>query len=324
MLIIIMRNYRKKTDISSVLRFFPNIELSYEKTIHKKVQADLYLVIPKGGKCFIWYKLFNNKPTCFLLNLNVKSKKITSIRIIKNIFNDELCTKTGTIIYGTNFRIGYSSCFTIENIFFYKGNDLKNYNQHRKFSLINRMFKNDISQKKIFQKQITIGLPIMSNNIDDIYKKITNVTYNIYSIQHRLLFKNKTFLNLPYKNNATIYKTFLIKPSIVNDIYDLFACDDEDNVKVGNAYIPSYKTSVFMNSIFRNIKENDNLDALEESDDEDEFENINADKFVDLEKSEIFKCYYDRKFKSWVPVEISKEKISSKKEIFLIEKKNNY
>ena len=52
MLIIIMRNYRKKTDISSVLRFFPNIELSYEKTIHKKVQADLYLVIPKGGKCF--------------------------------------------------------------------------------------------------------------------------------------------------------------------------------------------------------------------------------------------------------------------------------
>ena len=35
-----------------------------------------------------------------------------------------------------------------------------------------------------------------------------------------------------------------------------------------------------MNSIFRNIKENRNLDLLEESDDEDEFENINLDKYL--------------------------------------------
>ena len=39
-----------------------------------------------------------------------------------------------------------------------------------------------------------------------------------------------------------------------------------------------------MNSIFRNIKENQNLD-LEESDSEDEFENIDVDKFVNLKKT---------------------------------------
>ena len=37
-----------------------------------------------------------------------------------------------------------------------------------------------------------------------------------------------------------------------------------------------------MNSLFRIIKENKYLDALEESDDEDEFENINEDKYVFL------------------------------------------
>ena len=42
-----------------------------------------------------------------------------------------------------------------------------------------------------------------------------------------------------------------------------------------------------MNKIFRNIKENDKLDALEESDDEDEFENDKSDKFVYLDKSDI-------------------------------------
>ena len=39
-----------------------------------------------------------------------------------------------------------------------------------------------------------------------------------------------------------------------------------------------------MNSLFRNIKENRNLDLLEESDDEEEFENTSLDKFVDLDK----------------------------------------
>ena len=47
-----------------------------------------------------------------------------------------------------------------------------------------------------------------------------------------------------------------------------------------------------MNSLFRNIKENIDLDKLEESDDEDEFENISDDKYVDLNKSFKMKCIF--------------------------------
>ena len=38
-----------------------------------------------------------------------------------------------------------------------------------------------------------------------------------------------------------------------------------------------------MNDLFRNIKENSNLDLLEESDDEDEFENISRNKICRYE-----------------------------------------
>jgi hypothetical protein len=62
-----------------------------------------------------------------------------------------------------------------------------------------------------------------------------------------------------------------------------------------------------MNKLFRIIKENDNLDALEESDDEEEFENENSDKFVKLDKSEKMVCQYNYKFKRWVPVKIASE-----------------
>ena len=61
-----------------------------------------------------------------------------------------------------------------------------------------------------------------------------------------------------------------------------------------------------MNSLFRNIKENTNLDLLEESDDEEEFENANADKFVDLEKTLLMECIYLKKFQKWQPVKVIK------------------
>ena len=67
----------------------------------------------------------------------------------------------------------------------------------------------------------------------------------------------------------------LVKPHLQNDIYEVFSQgNDKKLISRGFTYIPDYKTSIFMNKLFRTIKENDNLDALEESDDEEEFENI--------------------------------------------------
>ena len=60
-----------------------------------------------------------------------------------------------------------------------------------------------------------------------------------------------------------------------------------------------------MNNLFRNIKENINLDTLEESDDEEEFQNNNIDKFVFLDKRINMLCKYSYKFKKWVPYKLA-------------------
>ena len=107
-------------------------------------------------------------------------------------------------------------------------------------------------------------------------------------------------------NNNGKYKMFTVRADLQNDVYHLSNPDDDDaNAKSNEqliASIPDYKTSVMMNSLFRNIKENKSLDALEESDDEDEFENVNIDKFVDLSKKIKMKCVYNYKFKKWTPI----------------------
>jgi len=116
---------------------------------------------------------------------------------------------------------------------------------------------------------------------------------------------------------------FQVRPDIQNDIYHLYT--DNGTKLYGTAYIPDFTTSVRMNKLFRNIKENEKLDALEESDDETEFENEKEDKFVFLDKSYNMVCHYSHKFKKWIPIKVAKysAKIIESRELFHLEK-NKY
>ena len=96
-------------------------------------------------------------------------------------------------------------------------------------------------------------------------------------------------------------REFMLRPDAQNDIYYVLRSPDEPiaaNTMI--AHIPNYKTSVMMNSLFRNIKENRNLDALEESDDEDE----PLTPLVDLNKCVKMVCTFSPRFKRWQPVSL--------------------
>jgi hypothetical protein len=115
--------------------------------------------------------------------------------------------------------------------------------------------------------------------------------------------------------NNTISKTFFtVKADLAADNYHLYT---SENTLYDTALVPTYKCSVLLNALFRNIKENANLDLLEESDDEEEFENTQIDKFVDLEKTVIMECVYSKRFKKWQPLKTAppNSKIISAKEL---------
>jgi hypothetical protein len=161
--------------------------------------------------------------------------------------------------------------------------------------------------------------------------------FQIHHIQYRCLyevgpymnvFNQNSFINGAPKNSSTQnidkpfttvpniridfskpqYKypaVFLVSADLQYDVYHLFAYGRKsESVYYNIAYIPNYTSSVFMNKIFRKIKENENLDAIEESDDEEEFENTSEDKYVDLQKTVAMECTFSQKFKKWVPRKI--------------------
>ena len=92
---------------------------------------------------------------------------------------------------------------------------------------------------------------------------------------------------------------FYVKADKINDIYLLYT---KEKKFYDIALVISIKLSKYLNHMFRKIKENINLDLLEESDDEDIFENIDTDKFLKTEDFIPMICYYESKLQKWVPI----------------------
>jgi len=96
-------------------------------------------------------------------------------------------------------------------------------------------------------------------------------------------------------------RTFMVRADRQADLYSL-VCPASGCAEPEHAHIGDYKTSVFMNSVFRRVRENARLDAIEESDDELEFQNSEPDKHVNLEKAVLMLCSFNYRFKRWTPL----------------------
>ena len=302
----------------NILKRFPHLELPYEQICHKKVYGDTYTAIAKGKKSFLWFTYYKNKNTCFIIDINYKNGSVQNIYEHTTCFDNQL--SLGTILYGTVTTHNNIKYFIANDIFYFLGKDLSNLNFSQKLCVLNNLFDNYIKQQIYNIKHLVITLPLIHTNYDLFIKQLSNIPYIVHCILIRNLFGETIYTNCLHKPPIKHSVIFNVKPTLLNDIYELYY-DDNGETLYDIAYVPTYKSSVMLNNIFRNIKENNNLDTLEESDDEDEFQNIAEDKFVYLDRQFKMSCDYSVKFKKWVPIHIVENtNIINKNDLFNIQK----
>ena len=358
-------------EIDSILSDFPKFELSYETMTHKKVfNHNVILAIPEGNKCFAWFTTYKDDNVCFILETN-EPNKIKNISIGLTSFNDKLTFGGyGSVFYGTTFKYNGVTCFCIEDMYYYKGENCSSKSFVSRLNTLKHILQNDLSQKALTNNYIIFGLPLMNPDLLTLLKEIDLLPYKISQLKYRWFETKKimcseyykpgprhgirsdirpdaTESNYKYKNANQIEvkqvevkqidarvnnkvndkvnnkvndkvndrnikqlsnAVFKITPDIQSDIYNLFVYKDGKEEFYDFAFISDYETSVLMNKLFRNIKENNNLDALEESDDEDDFENNKIDKYVYLDRSAIMNCKFNYKFKKWMPISLAAQK----------------
>jgi hypothetical protein len=298
----------------ALLTRLPPLELSYEPKLHKKVYSPIYYIIPKGPKALIWYTYWNDQHICVLINLNERGN-YSDVQVFPSIFGDTLAL--GTIIYGTSFLHQQRRYFTCEKLYYYKGLSVIKKTYNERLNLLLDMFTTQVEQLAYTSTSLVVGMPLMTETYEEAVANMEALPYRTYGIgipppsmaKPMQIAKPMPMTKpipmptpmptpMPMATNKVVFR---VKADLIADNYHLFTVDD---VFYDTAMIPTYKSSVMMNALFRNIKENANLDLLEESDEEDEFENTQIDKFVDLEKTYTMECVYSKRFKKWQPLKL--------------------
>ena len=246
----------------------------------------------------------------------------------------------GTIFYGTLIN---GSNFVIEDILYNKGIDISQntcfgkklgyiyaflqqfcgYNTNCAVSLVKMEFVPSNNMRYVFRgNEDAIGKVI--------YKSLTDIQPYIVVYPPPTSINNQTADDAPDNNAHATTKTatylsavppslpknlhksqyrhptvFMIMANERSDIYTMFvgAGVDAPPIYYDYLYLPTYASSVFMNSIFRRIRENENIDYIEESEDEEEFENVHPTKNVFLKKRILMECVFSFKMKQWIPTD---------------------
>jgi len=327
-----------------IMKRFPGFELSYETVSHKKVSPSYNscFAIPQGKKCYAWFTFLGDQDVCFVFDLNRDKKIVKAYQYTVEVKHP---LALGTLLYGTFVEENENKpFFIIEDILHCKGIPMKNCNSYQRLEFIKdalvllpREFtdKNtllfslpvfwEVKETEDFELSCVIPQPIADN-----------IGYVAHHLQYRSLFEIAPYINVqftrpklataqivrksaindihisdidcdfskPQYNEPTIFQ---VRADLQFDVYHLYAYNPKTQsvVYYGLACVPNYKTSVIMNTLFRKIRENKNLDYIEESDDEEDFQNNAEDKYVDLGKRVNMTCMFHRKFKKWVPIAVT-------------------
>lgn len=309
-------NDREQTEL---MKRFPAVELSYET--HKKVsdtdtKYDVVVAIPFGKKAFLWWTYWKDRDVCLLLELG-KDRRVTHMQQLLGGVEAKTPWSYGTVLYGAMV----DTTFVVEDVLQCRGILLHKQPFGEKLAFFREMMEHHV---------VVVGgpmvLPYMAMVAAGPSKK-EMLPYPVHHFQYRSLTEILPYINVSSTDTTTTASSSKTDPTVVveekaprcdfkkpqyrkptvfevradlqNDIYRLYT--DDHRQFYGLAYIPNYRTSVMMNGLFRNIKENRNLDALEESDDEEDFQDCRPTKYVDLEKRVLMECVFHSKFRRWMP-----------------------
>ena len=250
-----------------------------------------------------------------LLENNLESESLKQIFLIDNMYSYKgipICINYTPSYYKSKINL-------ISN--FLKQTDIESNKTSDIYFSVPVMWKHDHTNCKIdyFPKNLSIGYTIkcIQYMASTEILPLINIYFNKKPIRNTASFSNVTQFEYEQEivpsyrlcTDRPVYKSksfFWVKANISYDVYYLYAkqykAGGTEKCLYAYAFVPNIKTSILLNSIFRKIKENTNLDYAEDSDSEDDFQDIREDKYVDLQTVVLMECEFNKIFKKWTPI----------------------
>lgn len=274
----------------NIISAFPYNYITHDRVLYKNEHPDMYMMVPSGTKCCIWISSYHDKPILYELYIT-NACKIYDVVAHFFVGDPSLAKGKGTICSGYSFSIHNRRMITLFDIMSLNGISLVRDGYEKRMKSLYSFFNLiDIHSTK---NRVTIGMVHVVFNESHIEDTIGTTNYRISHI-----------LKCKIQNNDIVYISkdrvkkyhrcvFNVRALESSDIYELYCKDDE--IPHSIAGIQTVECSVMMNKIFRVIRENDNLDLLEESDDD-------SDDYLIDNVTQNMVCSYNKKFNKWIPI----------------------
>jgi len=322
-----MQTTLSQPDVQALLSRLPKIEPCYEKTDTSVPENyTLRVSISVGKKYYIRLHYDESGDAAFFMELNKEKKVSVVVRHGSSDDTNMLPFSKGTAMYGTMYEHPSGRpVFLIEDLYYYCGLCVAKESFARKLRRMAHIVEKIGSVFPTWIRLPQITMAAADTTIQSGYTE--------HHCQYRMTDTLAPYVNIvkddgivvpeltacerplqcdfsrPQFKQATV---FLVKVATQFDIYNLYCIDGNTKTKrevfCGVAGIQTYKTSVLLNTLFRKIRANQNLDAIEESDDEETFEDMRDTKWI-VNPENVVKmvCEFNAKMRKWIPVRVADE-----------------
>jgi hypothetical protein len=268
-------------------------------------------------------------PICAMIDIDRRGDP-SKVRIQPAIFESNLAF--GTILFGTmvNSIVGNHKYLVCDNVFQYKGLDMNSSSYTEKLDTIHKMMGGEISPVVYSHNFMSFVTPCMFSEFSvaahtaqhssllaynaycvQSWRNEDSTPYGIVHSQDLPLFTNMdTHLDALHTNARArmisthkntiplvVKKTLSVRCESPHDTYSFY---DERTKTRKTLCVPTFQNSVMLNAIFRTYKENSNLDTMEESDSDDDFEDMSDDKYSRVGEERSISCMYNTDLSGWV------------------------
>lgn len=278
---------------------------------------DTYEAMPKGPTVAAWFRCVKGVPCCYLLELDGRGRASAWTRVVASF---DSTVAAGTVVVGVLLTHAGRRFFSTFDIRVYAGRSLEGVCRQDRDSCI-AAFLRRTSAANYAPSFVTFGAPPRAPTRKAAMRLAAGLPYEVTALHATRATHIAPGVLVPVSApqrrgpRGTANCVMRVRASADQDVYTL-VCSDGDASRT--ACVQTLEKSAQLNRMFRRIPETDDIDRQELSEDEDTFENVAPDRH--LAGGDIpMECTYAERFRKWIPVRPTKERIWSSAEVAKLE-----
>ena len=308
------------TSLRTLVSELPSFSLDAPTRVATRVFGyDCCYAIPKGRECLGWWRDTDCGPACHLLWLDKKRGGIAGAE--RRLSSFDYTIAAGTIVSGVAVLVKSRTFFCITDVHQYGGKMLTDYDWATRSSCISALLSR-LNPYNYTDQFVTFSAPVSATTYKELSPKIKELPYDTADIRYTAKGWGPGKIRLfskPKPSAEELMQVFTVIPHVEQDVYELKCLASSLNIRY--AAVQTFAESIVLNKLFRRIRENDDIDLAEMSEDEGDFENVDPRKFVQS-RSLRMECMYVKRLRKWRPLKVTRDPESTNKDVIQCE--SNY